>query len=257
MDAPRYDRPPISLIESDIHPYGISLYVGGMEGASDLDLLKASGISTVVNCAVNLDFNYVSEPLSPAEQPIDYGYGDIRYYKLGLIDGPGNPETMFVAGYYLLRGALDQVLPERHTYPRRERGNVLVNCRGGRSRSVALTALLTHKVMGRGKTAAVLSGGNIDTKLLSSLIERGMLRASRYVRLFTAVDDRPGGLARILKLIADTQGNVIEVIHNRSSLTVPLSMTGVEIQLETRDAAHVDEIVAALKGQGYPVQLMP
>ncbi|MFD1943271.1 dual specificity protein phosphatase family protein [Paradevosia shaoguanensis] len=144
MDAPRYDRPPISLIESDIHPYGISLYVGGMEGASDLDLLKASGISTVVNCAVNLDFNYVSEPLSPVEQPIDYGYGDIRYYKLGLIDGPGNPETMFVAGYYLLRGALDQVLPERHTYPRRERGNVLVNCRGGRSRSVALTALFLH-----------------------------------------------------------------------------------------------------------------
>jgi len=144
MDAPRYDRPPISLIESDIHPYGISLYVGGMEGASDLDLLKASGISTVVNCAVNLHFNYVSEPLSPVEQPIDYGYGDIRYYKLGLIDGPGNPETMFVAGYYLLRGALDQVLPERHTYPRRERGNVLVNCRGGRSRSVALTALFLH-----------------------------------------------------------------------------------------------------------------
>lgn len=144
MDAPRYDRPPISLIESDIHPYGISLYVGGMEGASDLELLKASGITTVVNCAVNLDFNYVSEPLSPAEQPIDYGYGDIRYYKLGLIDGPGNPETMFVAGYYLLRGALDQILPERHTYPHRERGNVLVNCRGGRSRSVALTALFLH-----------------------------------------------------------------------------------------------------------------
>jgi len=144
MEAPRYDRPPISLIESDIHPYGISLYVGGMEGASDLDLLRASGITTVINCAVNLDFNYVSAPLSPPEQPVDYGYGDIRYYKLGLIDGPGNPETMFVAGYYLLRGALDQILPERHTYPHRERGNVLVNCRGGRSRSVALTALFLH-----------------------------------------------------------------------------------------------------------------
>ncbi|GGF31866.1 protein phosphatase [Youhaiella tibetensis] len=142
--APRYERPPISLIESDIHPYGISLFVGGMEGASDLELLKANGVTTVINCAVNLDFNYVSDPLSPQGQPVDYGYGDIRYYKLGLIDGPGNPETMFVAGYYLLRGALDQVLPERHTYPRRERGNVLVNCRGGRSRSVALTALFLH-----------------------------------------------------------------------------------------------------------------
>lgn len=142
--SPRYDRPPISLIESDIDPYGTSLYVGGMEGASDLDLLRASRITTVVNCAVNLDFNYVSKPISPEGQPVDYGYGDIRYYKLGLIDGPGNPETMLVAGYYLLRGALDQVLPERHTYPNRERGNVLVNCRGGRSRSVALTALFLH-----------------------------------------------------------------------------------------------------------------
>jgi threonine dehydratase len=123
--------------------------------------------------------------------------------------------------------------------------------------AVALTALLTHKVTGRGKTAVVLSGGNIDTKLLSSLIERGMLRASRYVRFFTAVDDRPGSLARMLKLVADCRGNVIEVIHNRSSVTVPLGMTGVEIQIETRDAAHVEELLTALRSEGYPVQVMP
>ena len=123
--------------------------------------------------------------------------------------------------------------------------------------AVALTALLTHKVTGRGKTAVVLSGGNIDTKLLSSLIERGMLRAGRYVRLFTAVDDRPGALAKMLKLVADHRGNVIEVIHNRSSVTVPLSMTGVEIQIETRDAAHIEELLGALRAEDYPVQVMP
>jgi threonine dehydratase len=123
--------------------------------------------------------------------------------------------------------------------------------------AVGLAALLTHKVTGRGKTAVILSGGNIDTKLLSSLIERGMLRASRYVRLFTAVDDRPGALARMLKLVADTQGNVIEVIHNRASVTVPIGMTGVEIQLETRDGSHIEEILGALRTEGYPVQVMP
>jgi threonine dehydratase len=123
--------------------------------------------------------------------------------------------------------------------------------------AVALTALLTHKVTGRGKTAVVLSGGNIDTKLLSSLIERAMLRASRYVRLFTAVEDKPGGLARVLKLIADHQGNLIEVVHNRQSAEVPLGMTGVEIQLETRDQAHIEEVLTALREQGYPVQVMP
>lgn len=123
--------------------------------------------------------------------------------------------------------------------------------------AVALTALLTHKVTGRGKTAVMLSGGNIDTKLLSSLIERGMLRASRYVRLFTAVDDRPGALAKLLKAIADSQGNLIEVIHNRASAMVPLGMTGVEIQIETRDAAHIEEILGILREAGYAVQVMP
>ena len=76
-----------------------------------------------------------------------YGIGAVRYYKLGLIDGPGNPETMMLAGFYLLRGAFEQELPDKHTYPRRERGNVLVNCRGGRSRSVALVALFLHVEM--------------------------------------------------------------------------------------------------------------
>lgn len=123
--------------------------------------------------------------------------------------------------------------------------------------AVALTALLSKRVLGRGKTAAILSGGNIDTKLLSSLIERGMLKASRYVRFFTAVEDKPGGLAKMLKVVADQQGNLIEVIHNRSSQTVPLGMTGVEVQIETRDQAHIDEVLTALSEQGYPVHRMP
>ena len=113
-----------------------------MEGAGDLPLLAGHEITTVVNCAVNLDLNYATEPFPDHEQqhPL-YGIGAVRYYKLGLIDGPGNPETMMLAGFYLLRGAFEQQLPEKATYPRRARGNVLVNCRGGRSRSVALVAL--------------------------------------------------------------------------------------------------------------------
>ena len=109
--APRYDRPKLSLVADNVQPYGVDFYIGGMEGASDIDLLRANNITTVVNCAVNLDFNFVTQPLSPAEQTVSYGFGDIRYYKLGLIDGPGNPETMVLAGYYLLKGALEQRLP--------------------------------------------------------------------------------------------------------------------------------------------------
>ncbi|MEY4984049.1 MAG: hypothetical protein RIR62_2315 [Pseudomonadota bacterium] len=100
----------------------------------------------VVNCAVNLDINYVADPLIPAEPgKCAVGHAPVRSYKIGLIDGPGNPVNMLLAGYYILDGALKQVLPERFSYPNRQRGHVLVHCRGGRSRSIALAALFLHK----------------------------------------------------------------------------------------------------------------
>ncbi|MDF0598513.1 dual specificity protein phosphatase family protein [Psychromarinibacter halotolerans] len=146
--APRYDRPDISLIEERLEPYGVALYIGGREGMSNPDLLQKHGITTVVNCAVNLDVNLVTSPdPEMSDDGLTYGFGAYRYYKLGLVDGGGNAETMMLAGYYQLLGALSQILPERASYPLRERGNVLVNCRGGRSRSVALVALLLHKQM--------------------------------------------------------------------------------------------------------------
>lgn len=145
IEAPVHERPSISLIAENLPPYGAKLYIGDTEGARDLALLGQLGVSTVVNCAVNLDINYVTEPAQAADGArLAAGTGAIRCYKLGLVDGPGNPDTMMLAGYYLLSGALHQELPERESYPRRERGNVLVHCRGGRSRSVALVALYLH-----------------------------------------------------------------------------------------------------------------
>lgn len=146
--APHYDRPDISLIEENLEPYGVAIYVGGREGMSNPKLLREHGITTVVNCAVNLDVNLVDAPDPEMEDGhLTYGHGAYRYYKLGLVDGAGNAETMMLAGYFQLLGALSQLLPDRASYPLRERGNVLVNCRGGRSRSVALVALLLHKQM--------------------------------------------------------------------------------------------------------------
>ncbi|MBC7541842.1 MAG: threonine ammonia-lyase [Candidatus Sericytochromatia bacterium] len=134
-----------------------------------------------------------------------------------------------------------------------ERSKLVVEGAG----AVGVAAVMTGRVACKGKTVVVLSGGNIDTKLLSTVIERGMTNAHRYVRIFTACDDRPGGLASLLKAIADMQGNLIEVIHNRTSSLVPLGMTGVEIQIETRDMAHIDDILAGLAQREYSVQIMP
>lgn len=139
------ELPKLSLIYEQHPLYGVDLFISGKEGASDLNLLRRHGITTVVNCAVNLDFNFVEHPqvVSDHEGSV-YGPGEIRYFKIGLIDGEGNPETQMVAAHYILRAALEQILPEKPSYPRRERGSVLINCRGGRSRSVAVVALFLH-----------------------------------------------------------------------------------------------------------------
>jgi len=139
------ELPKLSLIYEKHPLYGVDLFISGKEGASDLNLLRSKGITTVVNCAVNLDFNFVEQPqvVSDHEGSV-YGPGEIRYFKIGLIDGDGNPETQMVAAHYILRAALEQILPDKPSYPRRERGSILINCRGGRSRSVAVVALFLN-----------------------------------------------------------------------------------------------------------------
>ncbi|WP_246707897.1 dual specificity protein phosphatase family protein [Ensifer oleiphilus] len=135
----------LSLVYEQHPLYGVNIYIAGKEGTSDLDLLRLNGITTVVNCAVNLDFNFVRQAqlVSDHEGSV-YGPGEIRYYKVGLIDGGGNPDTQMLAAHYILRAALEQVLPEKPSYPRREMGNILINCRGGRSRSVIVVSLFLH-----------------------------------------------------------------------------------------------------------------
>ncbi|WP_315709840.1 inositol monophosphatase family protein [Brenneria uluponensis] len=145
IKTPRYARPAISLIESDFPGWGMDIYIGGSAGATDLALLEQHNIRTIINCAVNLDIDWVSSPEpNMSAHLINHGSGPIRYYKLGLVDGSGNAASMLHAGYHLMRSALLQQIPDKPSYRNREPGNILVNCRGGRSRSVALVALFMH-----------------------------------------------------------------------------------------------------------------
>lgn len=136
----KFPRPPLSLIEH-LPGWDVDLYVGDSRALVAPQILGDHGVTTVVNCAVNLDVNLVTEFAQPEENTLSFGHGRMRYYKIGLIDGTGNPPDQMIGAYFILRAALDQVMPSRASYPNRERGNVLVNCRGGRSRSVALVAL--------------------------------------------------------------------------------------------------------------------
>ncbi|HDR2752063.1 inositol monophosphatase family protein [Enterobacter sp. RHBSTW-00175] len=141
----RYPRPPMSLIVEDFPGWGMDIYIGGSGGVSDVALLAEHDIGVVINCAVNLDIDWVStSEKGAAPHLLSHGAGPVRYYKLGLIDGEGNAPEMLHAGYQLMRSALLQQIPDKASYRNRKRGNILVNCRGGRSRSVALVALFMH-----------------------------------------------------------------------------------------------------------------
>ena len=109
-----------------------------------------------------------------------------------------------------------------------------------------------HVPLARGrKTVMVLSGGNIDVNLLSRIIERGLAKDGRLVRLELQIHDEPGALAKLLLEIGRCQANVIEVHHNRAFNEVGLAEVAVELTLETRGEEHVAEIRSALAKRGY------
>lgn len=117
----------------------------------------------------------------------------------------------------------------------------------------ASVAALLHRKLPGGKTVAVITGGNIDVHVLSIIIERGLTKAGRYVRLNTMIPDRPGSLQRLLAVVAGTLANVISVNHDRIQPHIPIASAEVELVLETRDKEHVEAIISAIEGEGYKV----
>jgi len=104
-----------------------------------------------------------------------------------------------------------------------------------------------------GATVAIVSGGNVDSGLLAGLLRRRETEEGRRVRLFTRVPDRPGGLADLLGLVAETRANLVSLEHVREAVALHVRETGVELTLETRGPAHTDELMAVLARAGYEV----
>jgi threonine dehydratase len=122
--------------------------------------------------------------------------------------------------------------------------------------AVPLAALL-HKripsILGK-KVAAVIAGGNIDVNVISRIIERGLVKSGRTVRFVVTISDMTGSLARLTRLVADAKASVIQIHHDRTFGVTELNETVVELVLETRGFAHVEEVRAALVAGGYHVQ---
>ena len=122
--------------------------------------------------------------------------------------------------------------------------------------AVGLAALLAGKVPGSGAAVAILSGGNVDPLLLMKLIDHGLSAAGRYLLLRIVLGDQPGALAALTGAIAEMGLNVLEVEHHRAGLDLDVNEVEVLLTLETRDPEHREEIVTALRSDGYQVELV-
>jgi threonine dehydratase len=104
------------------------------------------------------------------------------------------------------------------------------------------------------KVVTIICGGNIDTRLLSGVLTRGLVRDGRMVRLRIGIVDQPGVLAKIADIIGRSSANIIEVYHQRLFYDVPAKRADIDVVLETRNAEHVKEIIASLEQSGFPTR---
>lgn len=125
------------------------------------------------------------------------------------------------------------------------------------SGAASLAAVLENRDRFAGKKVGlVVSGGNIDSRLLSTILMRGLVREGRMVRLRVEITDAPGVLSKVSGLIGDCGGNIVEVYHQRLFYDLPVKQAEVDVVLETVDCAHVNEIIDKLENAGFRVRLL-
>lgn len=124
--------------------------------------------------------------------------------------------------------------------------------------AAGLAALIEHRDRFAGRrVGVVLTGGNIDPRLLSSVILRGLVHSGRLSRLRVWLDDRPGSLSQLTAVVGAAGGNIVEVQHQRLFAAGPIRTTEVELAVETMDREHADALVHALEEGRYRVAIVP
>jgi threonine dehydratase len=121
--------------------------------------------------------------------------------------------------------------------------------------AVAVAALMSGKAKAKGKTVAILSGGNMDPLLLQRVIRHGLSASDRYTNFAVMLPDRPGQLALTAEVIADAHANVIEVLHTRHGNGLQISEVELNLSVETSGPEHRLEVVKALQKAGLKPRL--
>ncbi|HEX6460858.1 MAG TPA: threonine ammonia-lyase [Thermoleophilaceae bacterium] len=134
-----------------------------------------------------------------------------------------------------------------------ERSKLVVEGAG----AVGVAALMRGKIEPPhdGEVCVVLSGGNVDASLLAECIRLGETSSGRRIVLATVVPDRPGSLAALLQIVADHGGNVVDVEHLREGMDLHMRETAIHLVLQTNGPEHDNEILSAVKAEGFSVRL--
>ncbi len=123
--------------------------------------------------------------------------------------------------------------------------------------AAGIAALLAEPERFRGKKVAiVLTGGNIDARLLASLLMRGLVRSGRLVRLRAELPDLPGVLSRVAGIVGGLGGNIVEVHHQRLFHDTSVKRAELDVVVETQNRRHVETIIDALVAAGFPTRLL-
>jgi threonine dehydratase len=117
--------------------------------------------------------------------------------------------------------------------------------------AVAVAALMNGKAKAKGKTIAILSGGNMDPLLLQRVIRHGLSASDRYTNFSVMLPDRPGQLAETSQIVADQNANGVEVLHTRHGTGLQISQVELELHIETRGPEHAEQVLQALRDRGY------
>lgn len=121
--------------------------------------------------------------------------------------------------------------------------------------AAGLAAVMANPEMFKGRNVGVvLTGGNIDTRLLANVLLRDLARSGRLARLRLTLQDRPGALFKVMRLFNEHNVNIIEIYHQRIFTTLPAKGLITDIECEARDEAQIDGLVAALRAANYKVE---
>jgi threonine dehydratase len=128
-----------------------------------------------------------------------------------------------------------------------ERAKLVVEPAG----AVSVAAILSGKVQNSGTTVAILSGGNIDPLVMERIISHGLAASERYLKLRIPMPDRPGQLARTAEIVAESNANVVEVLHTRHGSGLQISQVELELHIETRGPEHAELVLHNLRAAGF------